>query len=182
MNRQMMFKEIISRIHDLDFALFDNNVKQIALGVNCQVNRFKTVKKLFKITNFWSIAYNIERGLFKSTVNKMLCSNVKLILFKSIYDEQLLNIMDAIKTQKITIENSYYLAFLQPYELQPDKWDKLIQKKKKSEELLTKPTFYINCKKCSGKGGRVYQLQTRKADEPMTTYVKCCTCKHIYTL
>jgi transcription elongation factor S-II len=34
------------------------------------------------------------------------------------------------------------------------------------------------CKKCKSKKTRYYQLQTRSADEPMTTYVECTNCNN----
>lgn len=34
------------------------------------------------------------------------------------------------------------------------------------------------CKMCKSKKTLFYQLQTRSADEPMTTFITCCQCKN----
>lgn len=34
------------------------------------------------------------------------------------------------------------------------------------------------CKKCKSRKTYFYQLQTRSADEPMTTFITCCACDH----
>lgn len=36
----------------------------------------------------------------------------------------------------------------------------------------------FKCRKCGGRKTEYYQMQTRSADEPMTTYVTCKTCGH----
>jgi DNA-directed RNA polymerase subunit M/transcription elongation factor TFIIS len=38
----------------------------------------------------------------------------------------------------------------------------------------------FKCKKCGGKKTDYYQIQTRSADEPMTTYVTCKTCNTVW--
>jgi DNA-directed RNA polymerase subunit M/transcription elongation factor TFIIS len=66
-------------------------------------------------------------------------------------------------------------------EMQPEKWDALIQakiKKDKSkydtqQEAMT-DTF--KCRKCYSNKCSYYQMQTRSADEPMTTFVTCLEC------
>ena len=73
------------------------------------------------------------------------------------------------------------LAFMTHQEMQPEKWECLIQakiKKDKSkydtqQEAMT-DTF--KCRKCHSKKCSYYQMQTRSADEPMTTFVTCIEC------
>ena len=41
-----------------------------------------------------------------------------------------------------------------------------------------KPDGMIQCRKCKSMKTDYYQLQTRSADEPMTTYVTCYNCEN----
>jgi transcription elongation factor S-II len=43
---------------------------------------------------------------------------------------------------------------------------------------VEKPDGMIKCRKCKSMKTDYYQLQTRSADEPMTTYVTCHNCEH----
>ena len=65
--------------------------------------------------------------------------------------------------------------------MQPDKWNALIQEKKirdenKYEAKIEASTDDFTCWKCKSKKCTYYQLQTRSADEPMTTFVSCLDC------
>jgi transcription elongation factor S-II len=42
---------------------------------------------------------------------------------------------------------------------------------------LSATTDLFTCKKCRSKQCTYYQLQTRSADEPMTTFVTCVNCE-----
>jgi transcription elongation factor S-II len=73
------------------------------------------------------------------------------------------------------------LAFMTHQEMSPEKWHKLIEDKKirdqnKYEPKLEASTDKFTCRKCSSKKCTYYQLQTRSADEPMTTFVTCLDC------
>ena len=64
---------------------------------------------------------------------------------------------------------------LPPYKLCPDLWknerDKLKWQEYKKNNMATTNIFL--CKKCGKRKCNFYQLQTRSADEPMTTFVNC---------
>ena len=66
-------------------------------------------------------------------------------------------------------------------EIYPDIWNELIENKKKVDENkfngnITATTDNFTCYKCKSQKCSYYQLQTRSADEPMTTYVDCLNC------
>ena len=73
------------------------------------------------------------------------------------------------------------LAFMTHQELLPEKWDHLIDdlKIKNQNKYMPKieaSTDNFTCYKCKSKECSYYQLQTRGADEPMTTFVTCIPC------
>ena len=58
-------------------------------------------------------------------------------------------------------------------------------KLKEVDEVLTDSTVWLNvdsteekCPKCDHMRAYFMQLQTRSADEPMTTFYRCCKCTH----
>ena len=66
-------------------------------------------------------------------------------------------------------------------DMAPLKWQKLIDFKKVRDENRYAPkleasTDNFTCRKCKSKKCSYYQLQTRSADEPMTTFVTCIEC------
>lgn len=66
-------------------------------------------------------------------------------------------------------------------DMAPVKWQKMIDDKKVRDENKYAPkleasTDNFTCRKCKSKKCSYYQLQTRSADEPMTTFVTCLDC------
>ena len=60
-------------------------------------------------------------------------------------------------------------------------WKEVIDKKKLEDKLKYEPkpiatTDMFKCGKCKKRKCTYYQLQTRSADEPMTTFVRCVEC------
>jgi transcription elongation factor S-II len=66
-------------------------------------------------------------------------------------------------------------------EMQPERWSKLIEEKikrdkSKYEVNMDAATDTFTCRKCKQNKCSYYQMQTRSADEPMTTFVSCLSC------
>tara|TARA_R110002074_G_scaffold94715_1_gene206742 strand:- start:790 stop:1323 length:534 start_codon:yes stop_codon:yes gene_type:complete len=151
------------------------------------------LKEISKNTNIKSsISSNIEKGLYnncleEATKKKLVKkwdnpSFVTLYLtkFKSIYFNITINIIEKITNKTIKPHN---IAFMTHQELQPLKWEKLLKSKKIKDENRYTPkieatTDAYTCRKCKSNKCWHYQLQTRSADEPMTTYVTCLDCSH----
>lgn len=73
------------------------------------------------------------------------------------------------------------IAYKTQQDLYPEKWSQMIEDKKLRLENKYFPkieasTDNFNCRKCKSNKCTYYQLQTRSADEPMTTYVTCIDC------
>lgn len=77
------------------------------------------------------------------------------------------------------------LAGYSYFQLHPDKWERLLAEKEARENNKYKPmkgnTDMFECRSClknnrPAKNCSYYQLQTRSADEPMTTFVTCLEC------
>jgi DNA-directed RNA polymerase subunit M/transcription elongation factor TFIIS len=109
--------------------------------------------------------YNIFEDIYKTKINDIYYNlnpkNNKYLI---------LNILD----NNIPISNIPYMT---PQELCPKNWETIIQKREnniKNKNYMEESVY--PCKKCNEKKCFSYQLQTRSADEPMTTFVICLAC------
>ena len=140
---------------------------------------------------------NLEKGIFNYTIKKS--NELKIIKswenncfvdiyfnkFKSIYtnlDENSYikntNLIIKIKNNEILPQD---IPFMSHQELFPEKWNELVQNKIKRDNAkynvdLEAATEEFMCYKCKKRKCTYYQLQTRSADEPMTTFVSCLNC------
>ena len=136
-------------------------------------------------------ATNLEIGIYNWTLKE--CTNKKVIkkwdnpVFVQIYLDHLRSVYFNLKNPKLieAINNGDLkakdIAFMTHQELCPEKWDTLIKAKSirdknKFEQNLTATTDTFTCRKCKSNKCTYYQMQTRSADEPMTTFVTCIDC------
>ena len=75
------------------------------------------------------------------------------------------------------------IVSMTPQVLYPDIWEEIIVKNARKMELLSKAnnvqgTSMFKCGKCKLNNCTYYQMQTRSADEPMTTFVTCLNCSN----
>ena len=153
--------------------------------------RKQIVNKLDNVIYERNISENLEKGIYNYTI--MECEEKKLIkkwtnsYFVLIYLEKLKIILinlsnkdlyNKLKSKKF---KAHELAFMTHQDLRPDLWDNLLNIKKIRDENKFTPkleasTDDFTCFKCKSKKCTFYQLQTRSADEPMTTFVTCLEC------
>lgn len=134
---------------------------------------------------------NLEKGLFNAALKE--ANNHKVVKkwdnphFVQIYLDRLRSIYLNLNNSEILGQlnngtlKAQLIAFMTHQELRPDKWEKLIQAKierdkHKYETQLEAATDTFTCRKCHSKKCTYYQMQTRSADEPMTTFVTCIDC------
>lgn len=153
--------------------------------------RESIVNKLNNIIKDKNISENLEKGIYNYTI--MECEERKLIkkwsnhYFVVIYIQKLKIILinlsnkdlfDRLKSKQF---KAHELAFMNHQDMRPDLWEKLLETKKIRDENKFTPkleasTDDFKCFKCKSKKCTFYQLQTRSADEPMTTFVTCLEC------
>jgi len=160
-----------------------------------QENTITCLKKIIKRNV--KLVEEIERGVFNFCIRYANDNNIvkkwtnpdfyNLYKFKSI---SVINNLDPnsyignkklikkVKKGDITPEN---LSFINVKELFPELWDDLLRKKEEEDKLKFEPepiatTDMFKCGKCKQRKCTYYQLQTRSADEPMTTFVSCLNC------
>ena len=133
---------------------------------------------------------NLERGIFnyslKEAEQRKIVKKWDNKAFVQIYVDKLYSvlsnlnedILQQLNTDTIKAQN---IPFMTHQELAPKKWDKLIEAKikrdkNKFEVNMEASTDTFTCRKCKSKKCTYYQMQTRSADEPMTTFVTCLDC------
>ena len=134
---------------------------------------------------------NLERGVFnyalKEASNRRVVKKWDNPYFVQIYVDRLrsiyVNLENPLLLNQIQsgVIKSHNLAFMTHQEMKPEKWDIMIQEKikrdkNKYETTIEAATDTFKCRKCHSNKCTYYQMQTRSADEPMTTFVTCIEC------
>ena len=166
-----------------------NYFKEILEPDNFRNNIKNEIKK--KVKNRENIALNIEKAIFnysiKQATEKQIIKKWSNPYFVMIYINKLKQILFNLKYKplvaKIINKNikEHEIVFMSYDELQPKKWKELIDEKNTRLENRYFPkieasTDIFTCRKCKSNKCTYYQLQTRSADEPMTTFVTCIDC------
>lgn len=154
--------------------------------------RKNIVLKLNEWTKNEKISKNLERGIYNFAIQhskeKSIVRKWENSAFAQIYIDRLRSIYRNLKSnpelatalQQFKFK-AHTLAFMTHQEMCPERWKVLIQTKKIKEENIYAPKLDANtdnftCRRCKSKRCSYYQLQTRSADEPMTTFVTCIEC------
>ena len=157
-------------------------------------NLRKSVNKIIKKDN---ISINLEKAIFNYTIQE---SKKRKIVrkwdnkyFVQIYTNRFRSIYNNINPKSTTYNKTLLrnlkkkklkpqkLAFMNHQEMNPKIWKELVAAKIKRDKNLTQidmsaATDEFKCYKCQKRVCTYYQLQTRSADEPMTTFITCLNC------
>jgi|UniRef100_A0A6C0CBD9 transcription elongation factor S-II len=153
--------------------------------------RENVITKLNSIVNNKSICENLEKGIYNYTLK--VCEDKNLLKkwtnesFVLLYIEKLrtlvINLKDNDLLGKLLSKEvkAHEFVYMSHQELRPKLWETLIEEKKIKDENKYTPKIEAStdnfiCGKCKSKKCTYYQLQTRSADEPMTTFVTCLDC------
>jgi transcription elongation factor S-II len=147
-------------------------------------------KKLLEVLENEKTTNNLEKGVFnyalKEADQRKIVKKWDNAYFVQIYLDRLRSIMsnlkgDVLKSIKDGSVKAHIVAFMTHQELCPEKWSALIEAKSKRdknkfETNISAATDTFTCRKCKGNQCTYYQMQTRSADEPMTTFCNCIIC------
>jgi transcription elongation factor S-II len=157
---------------------------------NPDLFRSNIKQKLNEILKDEKNSNNMEKGIFNYSLKE--ADRHKIVKkwdnkhFVQIYVDRLRSIVLNLKGELIQHINDgtikpHIIAFMTHQELAPEKWATLIEAKSKRdknkfETNIAAATDTFTCRKCKGNQCTYYQMQTRSADEPMTTFVTCIPC------
>jgi transcription elongation factor S-II len=139
----------------------------------------------------------MEKSIYNSSIKE---ARVKLverswdsIPFKTIYKKNFVKVFSNISTNKnadfvtqklkLNVWEPESIVSMTPQQLYPDIWEELMLKNRKKLDTLSlqknvQGTSMFKCGKCKLNNCTYFQMQTRSADEPMTTFVTCLNCSN----
>lgn len=154
-------------------------------------------EKLYSIIKNKKLSKDIENSIYESCEKDALFRGIEINsnnkLFKLLYVNKLMsiyinldsksylnneNFLKNIKTGKI---KACDVGFLGPDEIFPERWKKYKDKQSAFQDFVYRKTASsitedYKCGRCKQRKCTSYDLQTRSADEPMTTFVTCLNC------
>jgi len=163
-------------------------------GENLRINSRNI---LAEIINDNSITVNLERGIYNYTIWRSLSRHQPCMWdcphFTNTYKNKLKQVCANL------IPNSYVgnkslitrlkdgefkpheVAFGSPCDLFPERWEKIIEEKKKRDAAVSEidssiATEQFKCAKCGGNKTTYYTMQTRSSDESETIFITCLGC------
>jgi transcription elongation factor S-II len=156
------------------------------------INKLESLEWINELLKFPEI---MEKSIYNTTIKE---ARAKLIerswssqQFKWLYKKNYMKVYGNIKLNKnadFVLGKIKYglwepdsIVSMKPQELFPDMWEDIIVKSARKMELLSREnnvqgTSMFKCGKCKKNNCTYYQMQTRSADEPMTTFVTCLNC------
>ena len=173
-------------------------VKSKDVFVNCSI-REKVISNFTELFGCKEKATEFEGYMLKNLVERALKDAIEVDwanrAFWNMYRSRAVTLYENIKGTDSYVQNNQQLiqklnsgelslqsiAEMTSMDLCPSRWkemiEKLIEKKKKLYSTEQNASIFMWCSSCKKKTKcDYYQLQTRSADEPMTTFVTCLEC------
>lgn len=153
--------------------------------------RLNVQQQMQKYFSSVDVCKNLEKGIYnyciKEATSRQIIKKWDNIYFTHLYIDHLRTILHNLKNKHVVeLVNEkkikpHELAFMTHQELMPSLWEQRLNDKKIRDQHIYAPkleasTDGFTCRKCKSKECSYYQLQTRSADEPMTTFVTCINC------
>lgn len=159
------------------------------------IDRAKSQTILSDLIMDINIAIKMELSIFEYAL--IYCANKKYEpnYIKPIYLDKLNEIVLNLDENKNSIKNKTFksnilsgkinpanVAFLSPSQIHPEKWSDIIKKREYIEQRENNIEYSdaYKCFKCGESKCKITQVQTRSADEPMTTFVVCVVCHNTF--
>jgi len=191
--------QIINPFSNLNYDFIISNSidikdKYIQYAETC-LDRTKTQIILSDLLLNINIAIKIELSIFEYVLNYCVNNKFEINYIKPIYNDKLNEILVNLDENKKGIENKTFkrdilsgkinpsnVAFLSPSQIHPLKWSYIIKKKEYVEQRENNIVYSdaYKCFKCGESKCKITQVQTRSADEAMTTFVVCVVCHNTF--
>jgi transcription elongation factor S-II len=131
---------------------------------SCQLAVERKVLRKWDNPIFKKIYINKSRSLYTNLKTDSYIKNTKLLT--------------RVKNKKFDVDK---IAFMSYQALFPEHWKKLLDEKFKREKVMYEDkaeamTDQFKCGRCKSRKCTYYELQTRSADEGMTTFITCINC------
>ena len=157
--------------------------------------RLFVIGKLSKFFPSTAVVRNLEKGILNSCIRQCKDPSWEDTVFRSMYKHKYLSIMTAlaeprndlvaritdgrVKTGDVSKMEPDQLWPTGPYAIEKQRL--LAKRLLMLRHIHEVPADFVGmfkCGKCKSERTTYYQLQTRSADEPMTTFVTCLGCNN----
>lgn len=176
--------------------------KKGSVNKNLHTIRADHIAVLNKIEKSKPICRQLEQGTYNWCVEQSISSDViprwDNNVFKSMYTNKIRSIytnlsknsyvnnvgfIERFKSKQI---DPYQVAYMEPHEIYPEKWEKIREAEYRKNKLLyqTKDvamTDEYKCRRCKKRETSYFELQIRSADEPATLFITCINCGNRWT-
>ena len=188
-NKIISIFEQINSLWDIQELKKINNFNQDKIDILLDSNYLSNIKENYPLL--------IEKGIYNKTIQEARTKgferNWDSKSFRNIYIKNSLkvvrNLSNSKNSEKLIQKIKFYIILPQDLvklsheELYPEIWEDILLKNKKKmdslqNESVQKGTSMFKCGKCKERNCTYFQLQTRSADEPMTTFVTCLNCNN----
>lgn len=179
----------LSRNHLIPTNSYRENVYNKFFNLLSKFNESNLNK--YCLDEIQKLSLNIERGIFNYAVSKSTSqewdymfkyyyTNKATCLYMNLQPDKYVKNPDLINRLFNKEFTEFELAFLNSEQLYPSRYKELLDTY--IEKLVETPELDIQgifkCGKCKTYKTSYYQMQTRSADEPMTTFVTCHNCNN----
>ena len=159
--------------------------------------KFTELLDKYEFSNSDNISINIEKGIFNNIIRYSdthgIIKRWDNKFFKKMYLAKVMSVYSNLDPESY-VGNKRFITRLKagefkPHEIAdmealtmfPETWKPIYDEKEKRDRVLYEinkdmATDIFTCSRCHKKECTYYQLQTRSADEPMTTFVTCLNC------
>lgn len=172
-------------------------IKLLYFTMTEEYNEYR-IKAQNKIKEFIDIdeshVEDLEIGIYNWCIDYSNTNNVfpgwKNDVFLKMYNNKLISVLSNLDPNSY-LQNTHLLSrlkngefkpheipFMEPYELNPDKWISILKKKRQKEQSLLDTnmeakTDLFKCGKCKQRKCSYYEMQIRSADESATIFITC---------
>ena len=108
-------------------------------------------------------------------VRRIYCQKARSLIYNIKHSKTL---KERIKSKEVSIDNLTKLSF---EDMMPERYEEINKRRIKMETTQFNFEGLYKCEKCNSKKTTYYQLQTRSADEPCTTYIQCLDCMNTWS-
>lgn len=144
------------------------------------------------------MALNLERGIFNWSLDNRASTTLDRNItwndiFKSLYINRAVSIITNLNPKSHVKNpflikrllnrevNEFQLCYFDPKQMYPEHWERIMKDYVEDmSQVFVQDTNVseglFKCGKCKSRKTTFYQLQTRSADEPMSTFVTCVNC------
>ncbi len=186
------FKSIYTDLNESEKEYLENQINMNIFDLDIEI--YSRILKILSY-GFKDFAEKTEKSIFNFTIKDCRTRCIERSWenprFVNVYKSNYIKVYSNLKVNKNSnfVLNKIKYGIWEPDKivstdlqiLYPELYEEIILKNKKlmdrwAEEKKAQGSTIFRCAKCKQNNCTYYQMQTRSADEPMTTFVTCLNC------